>query len=124
MKEISWCNLRNAEKVLSVAAENRIFSLKNQFDFIFSINVLDHCFDFERNIQNIKFYLKKGGYAYLSFDQHSFTDEQHPLILNEEICTEIFKKIGLKIFKKSKGIPGLLMSYGHGPYCLNYTLCK
>lgn len=124
MREISWCNLRNAEKVLSVAAENKIFSLKNKFDFILSINVLDHCFNFERNVQNIEFYLKKGGYAYLSFDQHSFTDEQHPLILNEEICTKTFKKNGLKIFKKSKGIPGLLMSYGHGPYCLNYTLCK
>lgn len=124
IREISWCNLGKAEKILSCAAAKRNRNLQNKYDFIFSINVLDHCFDFECIIENIANYLKPKGEAFLSFDTHTVTDEQHPLILTETVCEKIFLQKKLKVVRKSKGIPGLLMSYGHGPYCLNFVLTR
>jgi 2-polyprenyl-3-methyl-5-hydroxy-6-metoxy-1,4-benzoquinol methylase len=130
MKEIPWCDFKDAGQVFSLPAEETIPDLKGKVDFLFSINVLDHCHDFESIVANIYLYLKPGGKAFLSFDSHFEISLGHPLILTESICSKIFKQQGFKIDKitegfhreyaKSSGKPG----YDNSSNCLSYWLSK
>lgn len=130
VKEIGWCDLEDADKLYSLPAEEYIPYLENKIDFVMSINVLDHCFDFDQIISNIHKYMKDDGLAFLSFDEHFFTDDMHPLILTDDVCISIFNKLGFDVSKKSKGFTGdfkkekKVNTYGHGTYCLNYWLTK
>jgi 2-polyprenyl-3-methyl-5-hydroxy-6-metoxy-1,4-benzoquinol methylase len=123
-KEIHWCDLSDAEKVYSSPAEERIDECIDTANLLISINVLDHCYDFERTIENIAAYLKDGALAFLSFDKHNEVDEMHPLRLTETICERVFSKKGLIVEKYSKGFEQNCGTYGHGDYCLNYWLRK
>ena len=125
LKEIEWCDLRNAAEVYSVAAEDRVSECVGRADLLVSINVLDHCFDFDQVVSNIRDYLKSDGRAFLSFDKHDVADKMHPLELTEEVCERVFAKHGLTIESCTQGFGGVLgdtTTYGHGPYCLNYWL--
>lgn len=97
ISEVQWCDLKDADEVYSEPAENLIDGLVDRADFLFSINVLDHCYDFERIVGNIFKYLKVGGKACLSFDCHSKVDKLHPIIINEKAATQIFFDIGFQI---------------------------
>ena len=105
MDEIAWCDFKDAEEVYSEPAENFIPELEKLIDFLFSINVLDHCFDFEKIILNVKKYLKDDGLAFLSFDSHYHVSLGHPLILTEKECKDIFNNNGLKVKKFSRKFP-------------------
>lgn len=123
--EIEWCDLDDAEAVYSLPAEQFVAECENQADLVFSVNVLDHCFDFERIAENIAAYAKPDGTVFLSFDKHNKADEMHPLELDEEICTRIFDAAGLEVEKYDSGFGtalGGLQTYGHGPYAMNYWL--
>ncbi|WP_037392879.1 methyltransferase domain-containing protein [Sinorhizobium fredii] len=99
IEEVAWCDLKDAEKVFSFPAEYRISEIEGTVDFLFSINVLDHCYDFETIIGNIHAYLKTGGTCCLSFDCHAKVDKLHPIIINEKVATQIFFDIGFRIDK-------------------------
>jgi 2-polyprenyl-3-methyl-5-hydroxy-6-metoxy-1,4-benzoquinol methylase len=129
IKDISWCNLSTAHKVYSTPAEQLVSDCVGAADLVVSINVLDHCFDFEKIIDNIRDYLKPDGLAFLSFDSHDKIDEMHPLILDEAICNSVFTSKGLKINKFTTGfgdkkeiIAEGRDTYGPGTFCLNYWL--
>jgi len=122
IEEIDWCDLTDAEKVYSSPAEECIQECVNTADLVISINVLDHCYDFDKVIGNIAAYLKDGALAFLSFDEHRKTDEMHPLFLTVEVCEGIFRKNGLVVEQASKGAGDILTTYGHGDHCLNYWL--
>jgi len=130
VSDIAWCDLQDAWKVYSKPAEEFIPELENSIDFLFSINVLDHCYDFPRIIENVYKYMKGGAECFLSFDEHRYTDKMHPLILSDKICCDIFTNTGFTIKKKSNGFAGEFArifntsTYGHGRYCLNYWLIK
>ena len=127
LREIPWCDLKEAAEVYPVPAEQRIEGLVGRADLLVSINVLDHCYDFETIIENIREYLHPEGLAFLSFDKHKWADEMHPLELTEETCAEIFARKGLQIQKASTGfgrVLGTTQTYGHGPYCMNNWLTK
>jgi 2-polyprenyl-3-methyl-5-hydroxy-6-metoxy-1,4-benzoquinol methylase len=124
IEEIMWCDLSDALAVYSIPAERRINQCLNVADLVVSINVLDHCYDFELIIGNISAYLTAGGLAFLSFDKHEFPDKMHPLLLDEQICNQIFTQNHLTIEKFTTGAGRVLTTYGHGPYCLNYWLRK
>jgi 2-polyprenyl-3-methyl-5-hydroxy-6-metoxy-1,4-benzoquinol methylase len=124
MKEIPWCDLAEADRVHSKPAEERVAECVAAADLVVSVNVLDHCYDFEGIVENIEAYLKADGLAFLSFDQHDEADEMHPLRLTGEICERIFALKGLAVEKRSKGAGEILQTYGHGDYCLNYWLRK
>ena len=124
MKEIQWCDLSDAEKVYSNPAEERIAECVKTADLLISINVLDHCYDFEAIIENIAAYLKDDGLAFLSFDQHDEAGEMHPLQLTETICARVFAQKGLIVEKYSKGAGEILQTYGHADCMLNYWLKK
>lgn len=99
MREVEWCDLKDAEKVYSLPAEQRIAEIEGQVDFLFSINVLDHCYDFEIIVGNVLSYLRRGGTCCLSFDCHSKVDKLHPIIINEKVATQIFFDAGFRIDK-------------------------
>jgi hypothetical protein len=125
MGEIAWCDLRDAAEVYSRPAEERIDACVGRADLLISVNVLDHCFDFERIIDNICAYLKPDGRAFLSFDKHGLADDLHPLSLDEPTCNRIFAQKGLVITEFSVGFGDGLTDGridGSGPYRMNYWL--
>ena len=130
LREIPWTDLRDAHEVFSSPAEVLIPSLVGRVDFIFSINVLDHCYNFNAIIGNLYAYLKPGALAFLSFDEHYVTNKMHPLILTDDVCPPIFTDAGFVIEKATKGFEGeaaaimKVPTYGHGQTCLNYWLKK
>jgi 2-polyprenyl-3-methyl-5-hydroxy-6-metoxy-1,4-benzoquinol methylase len=126
IEEIEWCDLGDAAEVYSVPAEERIEQCGGRADLVISINVLDHCFDLQRIIENVRFYLKSDGLAFLSFDKQKKADRMHPLKLDETICEKIFEQAGFVVERLTRGTNGILPRdvYGHGYYCLNYWLRK
>ncbi|UCC95885.1 MAG: methyltransferase domain-containing protein [Candidatus Omnitrophota bacterium] len=124
LKTLSWCDLHKAHKIYSTPAEKMISELKGIADVVISINVLDHCYNFEAIIKNIKAYLKPGGLAFLSFDSHTDrTDLMHPLILTPEKCECIFRQEGFLVEKFTVGLNPQEKTYAGGK-ALNYWLKK
>jgi 2-polyprenyl-3-methyl-5-hydroxy-6-metoxy-1,4-benzoquinol methylase len=129
LTEIPWSDLSVADRVYSQPAEERIEACVAIADLVLCINVLDHCYEFDRVVANIYSYLRDDGLAFLSFDAHYRTDRMHPLNLDEVTCESVFTAQGLTIERFSKGFgekKRLLAdgrnTYGHGKYCLNYWL--
>jgi len=113
-RALEFCDLDQAAEVYSQPGEERIEALVAQADLIVSINVLDHCFDFDKALSNIAAYLRPSGTAFLSFDLHEEADELHPLLLTEESCKKSFVRAGLVTRRRSEGVGPLGVSYGHG----------
>jgi len=117
--EVEWQDLDQADELYAVPAEQEIPELVNRADLVVSINALDHGYNFEGAVKNIRKYVKDDGLVFLSFDQHEVPDEMHPLVLNEEITRDVFERSGFEIqhFEETgryHGGPGLL--------ALNYWL--
>src|SRR5207245_2902887 len=87
----------------SQPAEAFVPQLNESADFIFSINVLDHCYNFSAIASNLFRYLKPGAMAFLSFDSHFTISVGHPLVLTEPTCTRIFEGSGFSITKFQRG---------------------
>jgi len=105
INELAWCDLQDSWKVYSQPAEFFIKELEQSANFIMSINVLDHCFDFPKIVKNMYRYLVPGSLAFISFDKHLETNIGHPLILTENICSKIFIDCGFYIEKFISGFP-------------------
>ena len=118
LKTIDWCDLDDSN-LYSVPAEEFIAGLVEVMDFVFSINVIDHCFNVEDIFRNCYKYLKQGGEAFFCFDLHEKIDNLHPVVLNKEICDRLISSAGFTIteirefpsFHKSLG--GVAVGY----YC-------
>jgi len=119
MSEVEWHDLDKADEVYSLPAEQFIPELEARADFIVSINALDHGFNFEQGIQNIRKYLKPDGTALLSFDMHDVPDSMHPLVLNDEIVRKIFESAGFEIERSE---PGRRYHGAEGPGAIHYWL--
>jgi SAM-dependent methyltransferase len=113
-----WCDLRDVPLYVN-AIEEFIPELANQFDFIISINALDHCYDFSLAVSNMCQYLKHDGLLFLSYDCCEGSDLLHPLNLNEELSEKVFKLHGLNYSNKFRHLP-----YSPGKYSINYWLEK
>lgn len=130
MEKVDNHNLDKAYKLISEPAEEHIAQLENIVDFAISINVLDHCYNFEKIIRNVYSYMKGGATAFFSFDSHEITDACHPLTLQLDNCLDMFKETGFHLEKHTKGMPEIFYkkyhthTYGHGEYCLNFWLSK
>lgn len=130
LKDIPTCGLCKAHKIYSYPAETRIDELQTVADFAISINVLDHAVEFVTIVDNIYFYLKPGGMAFLSFDCHDYIDIAHPTMLTAESCQKIFEAAGFSVTKMSRGLgparPCAIpmgSTYGHG-MATNFWLAK
>lgn len=130
ISKVDNCDLNRASRVIFKPAEEYIPDIREKIDFVISINVLDHCYNFEKIIDNIYLYLKNTGTAFLSFDSHEMTDESHPLYLQLDNCLDIFRQKGFNIEKYTIGMPDVFHekykthTYGHGKHCLNFWLSK
>jgi len=130
MAEISWCDLSTAKKVFSEPAEVLIPEITGSADLVFSLNVLDHCFDFNRIVSNALCYLKQDGFCFFSFDSHLHVSKGHPLILTESACRKTFVEAGFKIINYQLGFsPEYQKQRGRNGYdgnspCLNFWLGK
>lgn len=101
--EVPWQDLDQANRVYSIPAEQDIPEQHGRADLVVSVNVLDHCFDFEQVVLNIRKFLKPEGLAWLSFDQHEKPDKMHPLVLNDRVARTVFERVGLKVEKATEG---------------------
>jgi SAM-dependent methyltransferase len=99
LKEVEWQDLDKAAEIHASPAEVLIPGLVGRADLIVSVNALDHGFEFERAIQNLRQYIKPEGLVYLSYDQHEKPDEMHPLILNDKISRGVFERSGFRVAK-------------------------
>lgn len=118
--KIDWCDLQLAKAIYAVPLEEHLGELINVADLIVSINVLDHCYDFQICIENLYSYLKSNGLCFLSYDAHEKgMDRMHPLDLNDGVSRKVFEHAGFVIEKFEKG-----RVYGGGDFSLNYWLRK
>jgi SAM-dependent methyltransferase len=70
------------------------FRTEEKFDFIYSINVLEHVPDWRWTIFRCRDLLEKGGECVLMFPNYSFPFETHfniPIILNKDVTYLLFK---------------------------------
>ena len=68
----------NGDPLYCVPAEQFVSELENKFDFVWCHNVLDHCYDWKRVLENIFRYLKKGGSFYIATDAGFPPNDGHP----------------------------------------------
>jgi SAM-dependent methyltransferase len=118
IQNFDWCDLGHVS-LYTNPIEEFIPELENKFDFVISINALDHCYDFNKSVENMCRYLKEDGSMLLSYDYHDGSDPLHPLSLSNEFSLDVFKANNLQIYTHTKRIP-----YGLGGYASNYHLTK
>jgi 2-polyprenyl-3-methyl-5-hydroxy-6-metoxy-1,4-benzoquinol methylase len=102
METIEWADLKKASAVHSLPAETFIDELKDQGDLVMCINVLDHCFDPEKVVQNIHAYLKPGGLCLMSVDisdRPHHPNPKHPSPISEEKLLSWFAQGSFKDLK-------------------------
>jgi SAM-dependent methyltransferase len=117
--EVEWQDLDRADEVYAEPAEKDIPELHGRADLLVSVNVLDHGYDFEAAIANIRRYLKPDGQAYLSFDQHERPDDLHQLMLDDATVRAIYDRCGLAVERfETWG----RYHAGAGPSALHYWL--
>lgn len=94
-QQISHCDLHEAHKIYSLPAENYIGELESLADLVVCINVLDHCFDEKKILQNIYKYLKQEGEFVLSVDLHEeVKDALHPVKIRASDIEEYLIQLG------------------------------
>lgn len=117
--QVEWQDLDQAAEIYGVPAEKDIVELHDRADLIVSVNALDHGYDFEAAIKNIRSYLKPDGRAYLTFDQHDKPDDMHQLMIDDSKAKVIFDRCGFVVERSETwgryhGAPG--------PRALHYWL--
>jgi SAM-dependent methyltransferase len=117
--EVEWQDLDRADEVYAEPAEKDIPELHGRADLLVSVNVLDHGYDFEAAVANIRRYLKPVGLAYLSFDTHDRPDDLHQLMLDDATARAIFDRCGLELERFEQW--GRYHA-GAGPRALHYWL--
>lgn len=116
---IAWCDLRDAERLYSLPAEQRIKELQGQAAFAMCMNVLDHTYDPAAILKNIHSYLKPGGELLLSVDLHDGqADDLHPVALDAASLRALAIECGFAIGRAYQYLADR-PSYGHG---FAYTL--
>jgi SAM-dependent methyltransferase len=123
-RKLDFSDLDAADELYATPAEEFLSQCVNRVDLVASINVLDHCYDFDAIVRNVSRYLATNGLALLSFDIHTEVDPLHPLILTPRVCRQVFRRHGLQIVHKSKGFGRDLdyKYYGHPPYAMNFLV--
>ncbi len=123
LESIDWCDLKNADQLHSIPAEQRVESLADTAAFANCMNVLDHTFQPEEILSNVFFYLQPGGYFLLSVDLHDGQgDDLHPVDLTVPKLRELIEEASFEVERAYLYLPRA-RSYGHG-YACSYVLKK
>jgi 2-polyprenyl-3-methyl-5-hydroxy-6-metoxy-1,4-benzoquinol methylase len=119
IKEVEWQDLDKAAEIYPVPAEKDVPELHGRADLVVSMNVLDHGYDFEASVANVRRYLKPDGLAHLSFDQHERPDKLHQLLIDDGTARQVFERCGLAVERFEEW--GRYHA-GPGPRALHYWL--
>jgi 2-polyprenyl-3-methyl-5-hydroxy-6-metoxy-1,4-benzoquinol methylase len=113
IREIPWCDLDQAQYLYSEPAEKMMEPLCGQAAMVMCINVLDHTYDPQSILDNIRAYLRLDGVFLLSVDLHAGADEMHPVALTRQALSEMLAKAGFEPARAYEGLPNSPY-YGHG----------
>lgn len=111
-------NIRDLQKTMThvhaVAAEEFLPEWEGKVDFVWSHNVLDHCWSWQKILDNIDRYLRPGGEFYIGTDANQPPKSGHPGIKLIEFWPKI-EELGWKMKKTywlKKGDPVWLRTIG------------
>lgn len=114
MEQIPWCELKHANVIHTIPAEQRIDELTGKADLVVCINVLDHTYDPETILDNIHSYLHEDGQFLLSVDLHGETlDGMHPVELTDTSLADMLIEQKFTIDHGYRYLSHR-RSYGHG----------
>ena len=114
LDKITWCELKGADGVYPVSAEQRVNDLEGTADLVVCINVLDHTWNPGVFVENVEKYLREGGQFLLSVDLHGETNVgMHPVGLTVSSIVELLCERGFVIKWGYLYLP-YRRSYGHG----------
>ena len=105
MKEIEWCDLKDASRVYSRPAEEMVEEIEGTVDFILCINVLDHTYDPRKILLNARRYLKPDGKMLLSVDCYWKSNKLHPVHFSRGKIDKMARETGFGILKAYIGKP-------------------
>ena len=93
------------DRVWAVPAEQFIPELVDAVDYVVSLNALDHCFDLPAILCNAHRYLRRGGYAFWSFDvDKPITDDPtHPLVMTHDEADAAIREAGFRVIRRTHG---------------------
>jgi len=98
IKDIEWSDLKESEKIYSIPLEIFEPTLENEMDAVLCINVLDHGFEYKKQIDNLIKYLKPSAKLYLSVDiNRKKKDIKHNSLLAEDILKYLSLKENFEI---------------------------
>ena len=92
--------------VYTQPAEKQVSQLVGAYDFVVSLNCIDHCYNAIDVLANVASYLKPQATAFISFDVDKELEEDdptHPLAMTSEEAREIIAMAGLKIVHETSG---------------------
>jgi len=92
--KIKWSDLNTLKETYSIPLESCSLGLMNRMDAIFCVNVLDHCYEWERVLDNLCSYLKDSGTLYLMLD----VNRQKENVIHQRIDTGDLKIYLERIF--------------------------
>jgi SAM-dependent methyltransferase len=97
-RTLSGNRIALAANVYTQPAEVLIPAMIGRADAVFSVNALDHAYDFGACLWNIAAYLKPSGLAFIDVDIHpSWGDSKHPLRMSRREVELSFNQNGLCI---------------------------
>jgi len=94
-------DLLDAKEVISKQAEERVDHFQNRFSFVMCLNVLDHCYDERKVLENIHFYLEENGIFLLSVDLHETKDPMHPISVSEDRLDKLLSECRFETISRS-----------------------
>lgn len=114
-----WAKLSVYDELIPIPAEEFKEELADKFDWVVSLNALDHGYDLKLSLQNIYKYLKKDGNCFISFDctDDETPDPTHPLRISQKDADKLIRKTGFKINKRdTRTCLNERPNWGHGTH--------
>lgn len=116
-RHIHFCDYDQAHAVHAEPAEAHLPQYDGKIRFLMCLNVLDHVYDYQAVLQNMRTLLQPGGVLLLSVDLHEAAqaDPMHPVNLDKPTLRRAVEQTGFMILREFDGMPdGKRKSYGHG----------
>lgn len=100
--DLEFSDVKSVEHY-SVPAEEMVESLRGQVDHLVCLNVLDHCIEEEKVLDNVRAYLKPGGVFYLWTDI-GHNDDMHESTMDADDIRFYLQKIGFAMDRYTVGV--------------------
>ena len=125
-RKLKNARLSAYDELIASPAEEFIQELENKFDFVVSLNALDHGYDLQKSLENLYKYMKSDSEALISFDciNEYQEDMTHPLRIRDKEVDALLLKLNFRIIDKTtqQTIPPR-DNWGHGIH-YHWSLAK